>query len=38
MIDAGMHVVGDEAGYVAWGGLVEPEGRSGVWSSDDGIT
>ena len=38
MIDGGMDVVGDDAGYLAWGGLVEPEGRAGVWSSGDGIT
>jgi hypothetical protein len=38
MIDSGMHVVGDEAGYVAWGGLVEPEGRAGIWSSVDGTS
>ncbi len=38
MIDGGMHVVGDAAGYVAWGGLVDPEGRAGVWASSDGVT
>jgi len=38
IIDGGMHVVGDAAGYVAWGGLVEPDGRAGIWSSTDGTT
>ncbi len=38
MIDGGMNVVGDAAGYVAWGGLVDPEGRAGVWASTDGTT
>jgi hypothetical protein len=38
MIDGGMHVVGDDAGYVTWGGLVDPEGRAGVWSSTDGTS
>jgi hypothetical protein len=38
MIDGGMHVVGDAAGYVAWGGLVDPEGRLGIWASADGRT
>lgn len=35
MIDGGMFVIGDDAGYVAWGGLVEPPG-AGVWASTDG--
>jgi hypothetical protein len=36
MVDGDMHVVGDGAGYVAWGGLVDPEGRVRFWASSDG--
>lgn len=35
MIDGGMFVAGDDSGYVAWGGLVEPPG-AGIWVSTDG--